>query len=95
MPDGPGCAASSLARQPREKNAKEVALRGARLRLARETDCLQPMRHAGGSTGGGSRTTRQYNSLLGAASWQGQCRLGTGPRSASPDRVSAYISPRP
>jgi hypothetical protein len=36
MPDGPGCAVSSLARGPREKNAKEGALRGARLRLARE-----------------------------------------------------------
>jgi len=47
-----------------------------------------------GHTGGGSHTTRQGNSLLGAASWQGQCRLGTGPRSASPDRVSGlYIAP--
>ena len=36
MPDGPGCADSSLDRRPREKNALEGALRGARLRLARE-----------------------------------------------------------
>ena len=36
MPDGVRLRGSSLARQPREKNALEGALRGARLRLARE-----------------------------------------------------------
>jgi len=43
--------------EPREKNALEGALRGARLRLARDAYSLQAMRHAG-VTRGSARALR-------------------------------------
>jgi len=86
MPDGPRLRGFLATPEPREKNAMEGALRGARLRLAREAYAVQAKRHVGGHTGGGSHTTRQPacrsdsagrdNRLLGAASWQGLAATG-------------------
>jgi hypothetical protein len=83
---------SSLDRRPREKNALEGALRGARLRLAREAYSFRRCA-MNGSHGGRLAPFAPMQPPISRRFLAGARSLGTSPRSAPPDRVAAYHHP--